>query len=157
MFPYIALARLTSEGSTPFLNIRWLLLTMNKKNSKWYTYNGLLLLIAFTCVRILTIVPIWYIFFTTMNTPEFHSIELKHKFVCVFSSSPLDVLNLFWWSKMIRMVRKSFFPQSSASAKKMVIIKQNQQQDKQELLNDEAAPQTSAHNDKDSYTKYTDE
>lgn len=33
VFPYIALFRLTSEGSTPFLNIRWILLTLNKRTA----------------------------------------------------------------------------------------------------------------------------
>jgi hypothetical protein len=80
---------------------------MNKKNSKFYIYNGFMLLIAFFFVRILTIVPNWYVFFSLINTPEFHSIELKYKIVCVFSSFPLDCLNVFWFSKMFRMAKKS--------------------------------------------------
>jgi hypothetical protein len=107
VFPYIALFRLTSEGSTPFLNVRWVLVTLNKKNTKLYIYNGFALLFAFFCVRILTIVPNWYAFFSLINTPEFASIELKYKVICVLSCIPLDCLNLFWFSKMLRMARRS--------------------------------------------------
>lgn len=116
VFPYIALLRLTSEGSTPFVNIRWLLLTLNKKTSKLYLYNGILLVIAFALVRIVTIVPNWYVFFSLIHTPEFHSIELKHKMVCVLSCIPLDILNLVWFNKIIKIAVKSFLPQKQSSS-----------------------------------------
>ena len=107
VFPYIALFRLTSEGSTPFLNLRWFLLTLNKKTSKLYLYNGVLLVLSFFIVRICTIFPNWYTFFSLIDTHEFHSIELKFKFVCVLSCVPLDALNLFWFSKIINILAKS--------------------------------------------------
>jgi hypothetical protein len=81
---------------------------MNKKNSKFYIYNGFMLLIAFFFVRILTILPNWHAFFSLMHTHEFHSIETKYKIICVFSCVPLDGLNLFWFSKMFRMAKRSF-------------------------------------------------
>lgn len=106
VFPYIALCRLISEGSTPFLNNRWFLLTLNKKESKLYIYNGIVLIIVFALVRIVQIIPNWMIFFQLMNTPEWSSIELRYKLVCVGSCIPLDVLNLYWFSKIINIILK---------------------------------------------------
>ncbi|RNA01917.1 transmembrane 56-B-like [Brachionus plicatilis] len=107
VFPYIALCRLISEGSTPFLNNRWFLLTLNKKKSKLYMYNGICLILVFTLVRILQIVPNWRIFFELMNTAEWASIEFRYKLICVGSCVPLDVLNVYWFTKIINIVIKT--------------------------------------------------
>ena len=107
VFPYIALYRLCSEGSTPFVNNRWFLLTMGKKNSKLYVWNGVALVIMFALVRISTIIPIWSLFFSLMDSPAWNSIELKYKLICVLSSAPLDLLNIFWFSKILRILLKS--------------------------------------------------
>ncbi len=108
VFPFIALFRLTSEGSTPFLNLRWILLSTNRKETKLYVINGLLLFISFFLVRILTIIPNWYLFFDSMSSPGWNSIPLKYKIICVGSCVPLDVLNVFWYSKIARGVYKFF-------------------------------------------------
>ncbi|CAF0711144.1 unnamed protein product [Brachionus calyciflorus] len=107
VFPYIALCRLISEGSTPFLNNRWFLLTINQKDSKLYKINGIFLIVVFTLVRIVQMIPNWLIFFESMNTLEWSSIEMKYKIVCVGSCVPLDILNLYWFSKIIKIVYKT--------------------------------------------------
>lgn len=110
VFPFIALLRLTSEGSTPFINNRWILLTLNMKSSKWYVYNGIATALMFFAVRIVTIVPNWLIFYACMNMPIWHSVHFVHKFICVFSSMPLDCLNVYWFSKIMAIVVKSIVP-----------------------------------------------
>lgn len=112
VFPFIALFRLTSEGSTPFLHARWILLTLNKKNSKLFVTNGLILLVSFFLVRIVTIVPNWYLFFDSINSPAWYSIELKYKLICVVSCIPLDILNVYWFSKIISGALKFFAKKS---------------------------------------------
>lgn len=102
----MALFRLTSEASTPFLNFRWFLLTLNKKDSRLYLINGILLIVVFFLVRIVTILPLWTIFYSLMSTPTWDLIELKYKFICVFSSAPLDFLNVYWFGKIINIVLK---------------------------------------------------
>ena len=106
MFPYIALFRLVSEASTVFINIRWLLLTLKMKETQLYFYNGVMLVTVFALVRIVTIVPNWMIFYSLMDTPAWNSVDFKHKLVCVVTSSPLDVLNLFWFGKIVRILLK---------------------------------------------------
>ena len=115
VFPFIALLRLTSEGSTPFINNRWILLTLNMKSSKLYMYNGIATAVMFFLVRILTIAPNWLIFYACMNMPIWHSVHFVHKFICVFSSVPLDCLNVYWFSKIMAIVIKSIMPSSSSA------------------------------------------
>lgn len=106
VFPYIALCRLISEASTVFINNRWILLTLNQKNTRLYFWNGLAIIIVFFAVRIVTIVPNWKIFFELMETPAWNSVDFKHKFICVTSSAPLDILNVYWFVKIIKIIKK---------------------------------------------------
>lgn len=108
VFPYIALFRLTSEASTPFLNLRWFLLTLNKKHTRLYLINGIILIAVFFLVRIITIVPLWSIFYSLMQTPTWSQIELKYKLICVVSSTPLDFLNVYWFGKIVNILVKYF-------------------------------------------------
>lgn len=103
MFAYIALTRLTSEGSTLFINIRWLLILLKKKDSKYYTWNGIMIIISFTIFRILPIVPMWYTLFQLFQHPLWPEVHIGYKFLCIGSSIPLDALNIFWYSKIVRM------------------------------------------------------
>ena len=107
--------RLTSEGSTPFINLRWVLLTLKQKDSKLYMLNGVAIFLIFFLVRIITIVPNWLIFFSLINTPQWFSIDFKYKLICVGACIPLDCLNLFWYSKIIKLVYKTFFAQKKSN------------------------------------------
>lgn len=108
VFPYIALFRLTSEASTPFLNIRWFLLTLNKKHTNFYLLNGIILIVVFFLVRIVTILPNWLIFYSLMHTPTWNAIGLHYKLICVFSCIPLDFLNIYWFGKIVNIIVKFF-------------------------------------------------
>lgn len=103
VFPFIALFRLTSEASTPFINIRSMMLTLKLSHTKLYLLNGVITLVVFFFVRVFTIIPNWAIFFSLMNTPEWYSIVLKYKVICVVSCVPLDCLNVYWFGKMIKL------------------------------------------------------
>lgn len=70
-------------------------------------------MIAFFVVRIATIPLLWLTFFQSINTPEWYSILLKYKFICVGSCIPLDCLNVYWFSKIVAIVIKFFRPTKS--------------------------------------------
>lgn len=106
VFTFIALARLTSEASTLFINIRWLLLTFKMKYSKLYVYNGFLIAIFFGLFRICPIIPIWYQFYLSTFVKEYELMSLGFKFICVFSSLPLDCLNVYWFYLIINSMRR---------------------------------------------------
>ena len=103
VFPYIALFRLTSEASTPFINFRSMLIILKRADTKLYVLNALVAIGVFFFVRVATIIPNWAIFFSLMDTPEWYSIVLKYKIICVVSCVPLDCLNVFWFGKMLSM------------------------------------------------------
>lgn len=104
VFSFIAIARLTSEGSTTFINMRFLLLAFQKKDSILYTINGFCVLVAFGVFRILPIVPIWYTFYIGLSTPEWDQIHTFYKFLCVITSLPLDILNIYWFNLIFQKV-----------------------------------------------------
>ncbi len=106
MFTFIALARLTSEASTLFINIRWLLLTFKMKYSKFYVYNGLAVVIFFGLFRIIPIIPIWYQFYLSTFDKKFETIPFGFKCICVFSSLPLDILNVYWFYSIFKSMIK---------------------------------------------------
>lgn len=108
VFPYIAIFRLTSEASTLFINIRWFLLTFSMKFTKYYSYNGILIWIFFTVFRIVPIVPIWISFYTVTNDPMWNNVNLFYKCLCILSSTPLDVLNIFWYIRIFSLAKKHY-------------------------------------------------
>ena len=94
VFPYIALFRLLSEASTIFINFRWIILTLKMKSSSLYIGNTIAAVVVFFLIRIVTIVPNWWIFFASIYTPAWDQVGLIHKFICVGSTIPLDILNV---------------------------------------------------------------
>ena len=97
--------------------MRSMMLTLNLQRSKFYVLNGIVAIITFFLVRILTIIPNWSVFFALIGTPQWYSIVLKYKIICVVSCIPLDCLNLFWFSKMITMAFKFARTSNKTSAK----------------------------------------
>ncbi len=43
-------------------------------------------------------------FFSLVNSPAWNSVDFRHKFICVTSSAPLDILNIYWFFKIIKTV-----------------------------------------------------
>jgi len=106
VFPHIAIIRLTSEFSTPFINNRWFMYALNMKDNKWYMYNGYVMFISFAICRIVPIIPLWYNLWFSIGTPSWNQIGNFDKFICIFSSMPLDILNVYWFSKILKGVLK---------------------------------------------------
>lgn len=108
VFTYIALLRLTSEASTLLINIRWILLTLKMKYSKLYYFNGMAIIAVFGLFRVLTIVPIWYEFYLSSLNVKFDQVSLLFKVICVITSVPLDVLNVYWYYLIINGMLRYF-------------------------------------------------
>jgi hypothetical protein len=119
---FFGLYRLLSEFSTIFVNIRWLLLTYNMKNSALYLINGGALIILFFTVRIIAIPPFWYFMYKASQSPHWPHLATYHKIICVGVSIPLDLLNVYWFYKVIliavKVVKPLLFPQKQSSTKK---------------------------------------
>ncbi len=97
----MAMFRLTSEASTIFINIRWMLLTFKMKDTKFYLYNALIGTLVFFVFRIVTIIPSWYMLLTLVYIPEWKQVPFIYKIISIGGSIPLDGLNLFWFYRII--------------------------------------------------------
>lgn len=96
------------ELSTPFVNINWFCsrLPETHVNPKLVVVNGLLLMFTFFSVRI-----VWGFYAVAVVIVQFYQVrdELDYLFV-PFTVIPmnflLDCLNVFWFSKMVKILRK---------------------------------------------------
>ena len=104
----LILLRLTSELSTPFVNLRWLLYETNtQKNSKIYLFCAYGMTATFFISRIFIIPVNWYflvklmLYEHSLPIPEY-KVSWPLQMWCVFAFVSLDSLNLFWGYKMAR-------------------------------------------------------
>ena len=103
---WFANVRLLSELSTPFVNLRWMLLQVNMKESIFYSINRKLTFYAFVLVRIIPI-PIWWSAYAYhFGSDEFTNIHVLSKVTIVLSGLALDFLNLTWCMKLAKGMKK---------------------------------------------------
>lgn len=111
--------RLLSEFSTPFVNFRWILVSIGLKNTRRYKINGILMTASFFLCRICTCPIYWYYVWKVWNTEAFSSIPNVLYFFWVFGPLALDLLNIFWFNKMfkgmLRALKKSDLTDEQAS------------------------------------------
>lgn len=119
-FPAMALYRLISEGSTPFINLRWILLTFDMKDSNWYSLNAVMVFIAFGLCRVLPIVPMWIVCFQYPRLTIWPTVFLPYKVMYPVICAVLDVLNVYWYSKILVLVWKFFYTESPLSSSSSV-------------------------------------
>eukprot|EP00164_Ancoracysta_twista_P004643 GFYU01006271.1.p1 GENE.GFYU01006271.1~~GFYU01006271.1.p1 ORF type:complete len:293 (+),score=48.11 GFYU01006271.1:115-879(+) len=117
-FPYYGAVFLFFEASTPFLNLRWWLLTSGMKNTKLYIYNGLILIAVFFWARLWRGVPESIRFLTFVA--EVQSKDMAHPAIVWtlgFINILLNSLNVFWLTVLVRGAVKTLMA-PKASAKK---------------------------------------
>ena len=101
----LGLGYLLLEATTPFLSIRWFILTSGYKDSALYFWNGIVLLTVWLVVRILH--PFLLAYWIFLDGPMTSGIwVLNNKFsiyVSVYSTYTLGLsLNWFWFIKLIK-------------------------------------------------------
>lgn len=107
---YWVVLRLTTELSTPFVNILWYMLFIDyPKKSKLFITNSLLLVTTFYTCRIFTIpyywIKIYYYIYQDPNVSRVWPIGLQYWIM--MSSLVVDVLNVIWAYKIVRGSCKS--------------------------------------------------
>ncbi|CAH1270114.1 TMEM56 [Branchiostoma lanceolatum] len=104
---YFAVFRLTCENSTLFTNIKWLLETNGfSKSSKPYVVNGLALALAWFVFRIAAIPPYWYVVYTVYGTAQYNRLLTINKYILIVVCLMLDVLNIEWFSRIVRGAKR---------------------------------------------------
>ncbi|CAH1270113.1 TMEM56 [Branchiostoma lanceolatum] len=104
---YFAVFRLTCENSTLFVNTKWLLDTKGfSKSSKPYVVNSLALALSFFVFRIATIPPYWYMVYTVYGTAQYNRLLVLNKYIWIVTCLVLDVLNINWFSRIVRGAKR---------------------------------------------------
>lgn len=98
--------RLLSELSTPFVNLRWMLLQVNLKDTAYYSINRHLTFWAFFVARIVSIPIFWGAAIYHFGTPEWNELHWSIKTIVFTNGLPLDILNINWFIKLARGMRR---------------------------------------------------
>ncbi|KMZ76364.1 Transmembrane protein 56 [Zostera marina] len=96
---------LISEATTPGINFRWFLDTAGMKKSTLYLMNGIMMLFSWMLVRILLFIYVFY-----HEYFHFDQIMKMHRFgflLVVVVPSVLTVMNVLWFGKIIKGLRKT--------------------------------------------------
>ncbi|KAI8904708.1 TLC domain-containing protein [Gorgonomyces haynaldii] len=106
---YFGSAFLLFEVSTIFLNVHWFCDKTGRSGSRLQWINGILLLLAFFSIRICFGLFMSYRFFGTLQTIiHYDSIPPFLFYLYGAANVFLNLLNLFWFTKMIRSVMSRF-------------------------------------------------
>lgn len=93
------------EFSTPFVNFRSILITMNLKKTRLYIVNGLLMLLFFTIFRI-AMLPSLLFYYSRIVNLSFIDAILKLPTACLVSIAALFLPQFYWYYLMIRAALK---------------------------------------------------
>lgn len=106
-FAFVAIHRLTSELSTTFVNIKYILSKgFNMKNSNLYYITTWTVTITFFLCRVAPIIPNWIIFYSIIQTPEWPEMGLIYKIIAVGACIPLDILNILWFNAVVKSLKR---------------------------------------------------
>ncbi|KAK7276731.1 hypothetical protein RIF29_17876 [Crotalaria pallida] len=96
---------LVSETTTPGINLRWYLDIGGMKRSKAYLINGVVIFIAWLVARILL-----FVFMSYHVYLHFDQVQQMHTFgkiLVIVVPLVLSIMNLVWFSKIIKGLRKT--------------------------------------------------
>ncbi len=101
-FMFFIVYRLSSELSTPFVNLRWVYYTLGRKTSGWYLFASLGMMATFFFCRIIVVPWHWYELCTTIINPASGIVPFHLRLWTVINFGAFDVLNGYWFWKMIQ-------------------------------------------------------
>ncbi|KJE93936.1 hypothetical protein, variant [Capsaspora owczarzaki ATCC 30864] len=100
VFSWFAIFRLSSEASTVFINIRWMLATNPKWKSSWlYILNGSVMTIVFFAFRVGSL-PYYYYVLVDAWPNMVATRETWQIITLLVFGSTIDTLNVYWFSKI---------------------------------------------------------
>ncbi|XP_046852175.1 TLC domain-containing protein 4-like [Xenia sp. Carnegie-2017] len=115
---FFANIRQIAELSTPFVNQRWFYhITGQPRHSRLFVQNGIIMVFAFFLGRIVFIPYFYFKTLSVWSDPKRIALGPVVSFLWIFTTIVLDVLNIFWFFKMIQGCVKLFFPYFSTKSK----------------------------------------
>jgi len=103
VYHYYAPTFLLFEATTLFVNVRWLLVELQLKDTKLYLYNGLALLLAWFVVRILWgYTSSFFFWLDTLAAYREASIRTPVMAWYMVANVSLNLLNTVWFFKIVK-------------------------------------------------------
>lgn len=112
-YGFIAYCILT-EGTSFFVNFRWLLREAQLDNTKLYAVNGVFVLVTFLIIRIL---PIPWVAWCFVTAPKSTWTWAETIFAAIVVPMP-PLLNVYWFSFIVKGVISFFSPHRNGAAEK---------------------------------------
>ena len=109
LFHFYIVYRLLSEMSTPFVNWRLVIYELGDKKGMSYTIASLGMMVVFFLCRVVVIPWHNYSLFGDIFSPEAVPVPWYLKVYMVGNFCVFDVLNSFWFYKMMKGAYKIFF------------------------------------------------
>lgn len=107
-FMFFVLVRELSEFSTPNVNLFCVLMMLDKRESKLFLVNSLLMVATFFLCRIAPFLWVWRDLITALLDPLSVIVPIHLRVWTVMNSIALDALNILWFWKMLRGTIKYF-------------------------------------------------
>ena len=98
--------RLLSELSTPLVNLFWILTKLDRRDSPLFAVTSWGMLITFFLCRLAPEYWIWNILLTALFHPASVIIPLPVRVWVFFNYIAFDILNIFWFWKMLKGAAK---------------------------------------------------
>ena len=105
---FVVVVRFISELSTPFLNLFWLLMMLDKKESRLFLITSVAMVITFFLCRVAPMYWLWKVLLTTLLDPRSAIAPLSLRVWSFFTYLIFDVLNIIWFWKMLKGSVKLF-------------------------------------------------
>ncbi|MEW5318260.1 MAG: hypothetical protein WDW38_009494 [Sanguina aurantia] len=95
---------LTTEATTPFVNIRWWLDKAGLKAHPLYFWNGIAIVLSWMLFRLALFPPFFYSVWT--HRDELHHLNIASRTLLLVFPVVLISLNLFWFQKIVKGIMK---------------------------------------------------
>uniref|UniRef100_H2Y8T4 TLC domain-containing protein n=1 Tax=Ciona savignyi TaxID=51511 RepID=H2Y8T4_CIOSA len=97
---HFTIVRTIAEMSTPFVNMRWTFAMCEMKNTKYFVYNGIMMVVTFFLSRILMMPYVYLRLYQLRNTQDFQ--RLAFIGYAIILGLMVDCLNIYWFARMLR-------------------------------------------------------
>ena len=99
---YFGVLQAITEGSTPFVNWRFILIETGKKDSFLYTFASLGMMVSLFLCRMVKMPWHWYALYDAIFSVEGAKVSLFVIIQALINCVSFDALNVYWFSKMVK-------------------------------------------------------
>ena len=101
---YFGMLQAITEGSTPFVNWRFILIETGKKDSFWYTFASLGMMVSLFLCRMVKMPWHWYVLYDVklIMSKVLCKVSMLLIIQALINCISFASLNVYWFSKMVK-------------------------------------------------------